>query len=191
MYKQIIVDADLCIKLGGSEKYPFLYNILPLISEEILIHSYTQKEEVLSPPSAVRQLNELIAESKIVVVSENMLSIQERAIYDMTYRKLSKIMLDPMKPHKNRGEVSSLSYAKATHIPIFATDEKDLQTIINKQLNTGIDDITCLRIEDIARSAKEKEFNIPRKIAKALWLVSGKKKEVFDNLIWPVEDTLN
>ena len=33
----IIVDADLCIKLGGSNKYRYLYDVLPLVSREIYI----------------------------------------------------------------------------------------------------------------------------------------------------------
>ena len=69
---------------------------------------------------------------------------------------------------------------------MFATDEKNLQPIIDKQLNTGMDDITCIRIVDIITKAKDGEIELPRKIAKALWLVAGKKKEVFDNKIWPV-----
>lgn len=33
MLEKIIVDADLCIKLGGSSKYKYLYDILPLIEK--------------------------------------------------------------------------------------------------------------------------------------------------------------
>ena len=31
MIDRMIVDADLCIKLGGSSKYRFLYDLLPQI----------------------------------------------------------------------------------------------------------------------------------------------------------------
>ena len=95
-------------------------------------------------------------------------------------------MVDPTRSNKNKGEMCSLAYAKATGIPVFATDEKDLQPIIDKQLNTGMDDITCIRIVDIILKAKEGEITVPRKIAKALWVVAGKRKEIFDNEIWPV-----
>jgi len=81
----------------------------------------------------------------------------------------------------------SLAYAKATGIPVFATDETDLQPIIDKQLNTGIDDITCIRIVDIIIKAQDGEVNVQRKVAKALWLIAGKKKEIFDKEIWPVK----
>ena len=80
-----------------------------------------------------------------------------------------------------------LTYAKAKGIPIFATDEANLQPIIDSQLNTGIDDITCIRIIDIIKKAHDKEIDIPRKVCKALWRVAGKDKELFDNDIWPVQ----
>ena len=44
MYEKIIVDADLCIKLGCSEKYRFLFEVLPLISEKIYMHEHAFKE---------------------------------------------------------------------------------------------------------------------------------------------------
>lgn len=40
MIDKMIVDADLCVKLGGSEKYRYLYNILPLVAEKIYMHTY-------------------------------------------------------------------------------------------------------------------------------------------------------
>ena len=78
-------------------------------------------------------------------------------------------------------------HLKTLGIPVFATDEANLQPIIDSQLNTGIDDITCIRIVDIIKKARDKEIDIPRKVCKALWLVAGKDKELFDNDIWPVQ----
>ncbi|MCD8084629.1 MAG: hypothetical protein LUE86_14270, partial [Clostridiales bacterium] len=160
--------------------------VLPLISKEIFMHVYTYGE-VMRPLSAVCQLNDLLSEEKVILVSESDLTVKERVVYDATYKNLSKVMLDPTKPYKNKGELCALSYAKAVSIPVFATDERDLQPIIDKQLNTGMNDITCIRIVDIVNKAKSKEMEIPRKIAKALWVVSGKKKEIFDTQIWPLE----
>ena len=96
-------------------------------------------------------------------------------------------MIDPHRPNKNKGETCSLAYAKAKSIPVFATDEMNLQPIIDSQLNTGMDDITCIRIVDIIKKAYNGELAIPRKVCKALWLVAGKKKETFDKEIWFVE----
>lgn len=39
MLDRMIVDADLCIKLGGSDKYRYLYDILPLVSTKIYTNS--------------------------------------------------------------------------------------------------------------------------------------------------------
>ena len=112
---------------------------------------------------------------------------KDRAVYDAAYKNLAKVMINPNKPNKNKGEACSLAYAKATGIPVFATDEKDLQPIIDKQLNTGIDDITCIRIVDIIIKARDGEVDVPRKVAKALWIIAGKNKDIFDTEIWPVK----
>lgn len=185
MVDKMIVDADLCIKLGGSPKHHFLYDILPLISNQIFMHTHAY-EEVMMPPSSVSQLKSLVAEGKVVLVNESNLDSVDRAIYDAAYKNLEKVMINPKHPNKNKGEVCSLAYAKATGIPVFATDEIDLQPIIDTQLNTGIDDITCLRIIDIIKKAKDGEIEVSRKVCKALWVISGKSKETFDNELWPI-----
>ena len=172
MIDRMIVDADLCIKLGGSSKYRFLYDLLPQISGEVYIHTHAYGE-VMMPSSAVSQLRELKDEKKISVVNENNLDI------------LAGVMLDPERPNKNRGEVCSLAYAKAAGIPVFATDERELQPMIDKLLNTGMDDIRCIRIVDIVNMAKSGDIALSRKEAKALWVIAGKKKEVFDEEVWP------
>lgn len=182
----MIIDADICIKLGGSDKYRYLYDILPLVSKTIYMHTHAHGE-VMMPPSAVRQLCELVADGKVELVNESGLDSWERIVFDAAYRNLERVMINPNRPNKNKGEAASLAYAKAKSIPVFATDEMNLQPIIDSQLNTGIDDITCLRIVDIIEKAHSGEFDIPRKVCKALWIVAGKKKEVFDSDIWPIQ----
>lgn len=184
MIDKMIVDADLCIKLGGSHKYRYLYDILPLAADTIYMHTHAHGE-VMMPPSAVSQLRDLVSEGKVKLVSESGLDSRDRAIYDASYRALERVMIDPRRPNKNKGEVCSLAYAKAKGIPVFATDEMELQPIIDSQLNTGIDVITCIRIVDMIEMAHSGEIDIPRKVCKALWLVSGKRKETFDEDIWP------
>lgn len=185
MVDKMIIDADLCIKLGGSEKHHFLYDVLPLISKEIYMHTHAYSE-VMMPSSAVSQLKLLVNEGKVVLVNESNLASTDRAIYDASYKNLKKVMINPKRPNKNKGETCSLAYAKATGIPVFATDEMDLQPIIDSQLNTGIDDITCLRIVDIIKKAKSGEIEVARKVCKAIWVISGKSKDIFDNELWPV-----
>lgn len=108
MYDKIIVDADICIKLGSKDKYPFLTEVLPLLAQEIYIHSQAYSE-VLIPNSACRQLKELVSQKKVIVVNQTELDPQERSIYDMVYNQLANLMIDPRRPNKNKGEVCSLS----------------------------------------------------------------------------------
>lgn len=185
MIDKMIVDADLCIKLGGSAKYRYLYDILPMVAAQIYMHTHAHGE-VMMPPSAIQQLNELIAEGKVNLVNENNLEGADKAVYDAAYQNLTRVMIDSNRPNKNKGEVCSLAYAKATGIPVFATDEMNLQPIIDTQLNTGLDDITCIRIVDIIEKAHQGEITVPRKVCKALWVICGKQKETFDREIWPV-----
>ena len=187
MYEKIIVDADLCLKLGNSEKYEFLYELLPIISKNIYIHTHVYGE-VRFPKSAKDQLDKLINEGKAKMVNENELSTIERVVYDNTYNNLARVMLNPNNPNKNKGETCSLAYAKAKSIPIFATDEKELQGIIDSQLNTGIDDITCVRLIDIIKMAKGGSIDIPRKKCKAIWRIAGNTNDYFDVILWPIEE---
>lgn len=185
MLEQMIIDADLCIKLGSSEKYNFLLDVLPLIARKSYMHSHAFGE-VRSPKSAHRQLAVLVSQGKVSVVNETELDPKERAVYDMAYNQLAAVMIDPRKPNKNKGETCSLAYAKVKGIPIFATDECDLQPIIDSQLNTGMSDIHCLRIIDIINMAKCGQISLPRKSAKAIWRISGKHKDDFDHSVWPI-----
>ena len=102
MIKEMIVDADLCIKLGSSEKYRFLYDVLPLVAEKIYMHTHAHGE-VMMPSSAVRQLGELVSEGKVELVNESGLGKQDRAIYDAAFKNLAMVMIDPRRPSKNRG----------------------------------------------------------------------------------------
>ena len=185
MIDRMIIDADICIKLGGSDKYRFLYDIIPLVAKKIYMHTRAYSE-VMIPSSAVSQLNDLVAEGKVELVNESGLDANNRVIFDAAYRNLERVMTDPRRPNKNKGETCSLAYAKATGIPVFATDEMDLQPIIDSQLNTGIDDITCVRIVDIINRAHDGEIAIPRKVCKALWIIAGKNKQTFDQNVWPI-----
>jgi len=103
MIDKMIIDADLCIKLGGSNKYKYLYDILPLIAEKIYMHTHAFGE-VMMPSSAVGQLKDLISEGKVELVNESSLDPQNRAVYDASYRNLERVMIDPHRPNKNKGK---------------------------------------------------------------------------------------
>lgn len=185
IYKEIIVDADLCLKLGSSRKYPYLETLLPLLADTVYIHEVVNGEIKTNRS----QIDSLIASGKVRILSEGDLSPHELSGYRATYSKLGRVMLNKNNPNKNRGEVCSLAIAKAKGIHYFASDEKkvNLQDIIDQLLNTGMDDIKCVRIQDIIGLIKA--GNIPgltRKDAKLIWIISKKNKDIFDNTIWPL-----
>lgn len=64
MIEKMIVDADLCIKLGGSSKYKYLYDILPLVSKRIYMHTQAHSEVMMSAAS-VSQLRALVSEGEV------------------------------------------------------------------------------------------------------------------------------
>ena len=190
MIKKMIVDADVCIKLGQSDTYPFLRQLLPCISEKVVIHQYVY-DEILIPASVKKQLNSLTSVGTLEIIDASNLSINERAAYDATYKLLAGVMMNPNNPRQNHGEVSSLAMAKTLSIPVFFTDERDLQPIIDRNLNTGIDDIKCIRLIDVMNMLKHEEIEgFNRKQAKAMWVMSGKNKELFDSEIWPIGKSL-
>lgn len=184
--EKIIIDADICIKMGGSTKYRYLEILLPIIAENIYMHKVVY-DEIMMPTSAKEQVDILIQKGKLELIDEEQLGKIERIIYDATFKSLANVMINPNKSKKNAGEVSSLAMAKTKSIMYFGTDEKDLQTIIDEKLNIGIDNIYCIRIIDIIKMIRDGKLEgLKRKEAKALWRLAGKSTEWFDKDIWPL-----
>ena len=84
MVEKIILDADICLKIGGSGKYRLLYELVPSLAENAYIHKTTYNE-ILYPPAAKAQIEQLISEKKVHLVSENDLEKNDRKVYDMAY----------------------------------------------------------------------------------------------------------
>ena len=186
MVRKMIVDADVCIKLGQSDKYLFLQQLLPCLSEKVFIHQQVYNE-ILIPTSAKKQLNSLISGGALEIIDTSGLSVNEKAIYNATYELLAGVMMNPNNPRQNHGDVSSLAMAKTLCIPVFFTDERDLQPIIDLILNTGVNDVKCIRIIDIMNMIKLGGIEgLSRKQAKAIWAISGKDKGIFDSDVWPI-----
>ncbi|MCL2437194.1 MAG: hypothetical protein FWD00_04060 [Clostridiales bacterium] len=184
--KEIIVDADFCIKVGVSPKYRYLERLLPKLANKAYIHKAAH-DEVMFPLCAKEQLDFLKNQGFLDVLDEKDLNPLEKIVYIGTYQSLAKAMINPHQPRKNQGETCSLAMAKTKSIPYFVTDEKNLQPIIDKILNTGMDDIVCIRIEDVIRRIRFGELEgVKRKEAKVLWRMAGKEPTVFDRAIWPM-----
>ena len=178
-FKNMILDADICIKIGGSPKYRFLETLFPMIADKIFMHKIVY-DEILSPACAKEQVDSLIKNGILELIDEEQLGYIEKVIYNLTYASLANVMI-------NKGEVCSLAMAKTKSITYFGTDEVDLQPIIDEKLNSGIDDIYCIRIIDMIYMIRDGELSgLKRKEAKALWRLAGKSTEWFDNKIWPI-----
>lgn len=185
-FNSIILDADICIKLGGSQKYRFLEILIPLMTEKGYMHKIVY-DEIMIPACAKEQVNSLIRNEIIELIDEEQLNDIEKNIYKATYTSLASVMINPNRPKKNRGEVCSLAMGKTKSIVYFGTDEKDLQIIIDEKLNSGMNDIHCIRIIDIIHMIRDgKLLGLKRKEAKVLWKLAGKSTERFDNEIWPL-----
>ena len=183
--KEVIVDADFCIKVGVSSKYRYLEKVLPSLANKVYIHKIAY-DEVMIPACAKEQLDSLKNLGILIIVDERTLSSSDVLVYQSIYNSLASVMINPNQPRKNLGEVCSLAMAKTKSIPYFVTDEKNLQPIIDKLLNNGIEDIICIRIEDVIRKIMYKVLEgFSRKDAKAIWRMSGKDTDIFDNNIWP------
>lgn len=65
-----------------------------MVAAHIYMHTHAQGE-VMMPSSAIQQLNELIAEGKVVLVNECNLKMADKAVYAATYENLAKVMIDP------------------------------------------------------------------------------------------------
>lgn len=192
MLEKIILDADICIKLGGYKdaRLQFIEMVIPKIAKKIYIHKYVYENEILVPKNAKVQVDRLISDKIISILDEGCLSGIERMVYDASVEKLSKYMINPNRPKKNLGEVKSISMANVKQIPYFMSDEGNLQTIIDKYINSGTKfDIKVFRISDMILAIKESNGNlgIGRKTAKIMWCaaVGVEHKDYFENKLWP------
>ena len=186
-FEKMIIDADICIKIGGSAKYRYVETLFPEIAEKLYMHKIVY-EEIMMPACAKEQVDELINKGILELIEGKDLNSIEKSIYNATFNSLASVMINPNKPRKNLGEVSSLAMAKTKSITYFGTDEKDLQVIIDEKLNNGIDNIYCIRIIDIIEMIRDEKLKgLTRKEAKALWRLSDKSTEQF-NKIWPPKE---
>jgi len=193
LFEKIILDADICIKLGGLERVPdTLYRVVSPITEKSYIHQYVNEEEVLTKRN---QLERLISENIVEVLNPDVVLIEGtmKNIYAETKRKLFKDLVGEEEPRvkrgKNFGEVHSLAISKALSIPVFMSDEGNLQPIVNRLLNTGLDDITVFRLRNIILWMKENpECGFNNQDAKAILFGTTDRKYLESQKIWLKEN---
>lgn len=190
IFPKVILDADICLKLGAHTSYDFLENLLPAISDKIYMHKVVL-DEIKYPHEIKVKITKMVADGKIEVLDESQLGKVDKILYLGALENLKKVMVDPrdLRESKNLGEASSLAMAKILKIPYFCTDEKNLQNIVDKNLNQGTEyDISCVRIIDIIKKIRNNEIEgFNRKKAKGLWTTAGYPKEIFDEKLWPLD----
>ena len=185
---ELILDADICMKLGRFVKLPFIELIIPKLTKKAYIHKYVYKDEILTPKSAKDQIDKLVNAGIVEILHEDNLSPADRMVFEATKNKLKWAMVGTKEKGKNWGEVLSLSMAKTLGMPVFMTDERDLQAIIDRNLNTGTPyDINMFRVIDLILWIKSHpDCGINRKTAQAVWISAGKDKDYFQTSIWKI-----
>ena len=86
-YDKIILDTDICIKIGGYVKVKFLEIIIPNICNKAYIHEYVYKDELLTPKNARNQIDNLVKDKIIEILREDDLEKLDKSIYDATKDK--------------------------------------------------------------------------------------------------------
>lgn len=184
--EKLIIDADICIKIGWIQNIPLIEKLIPAITEEAYIHRYVYEDEILTPKNAKTQIDNLINLGIIEILDEDNLEVIDRKVYEDTKNILKWSMIGTKERGKNWGEVLSLSMAKVLSIPYFMSDERELQGIIDSYLSTSSsNDIKVIRVKDLIAWIKDNpECGLNRKMAKVLWVGTGKNKKEFDEFIW-------
>lgn len=165
---------------------------------KVYIHRYIYETEILTPKRIREQIDKLIEQEKAEIVDLSSLpSSLEKALYQEIVTLLKEADAQTKEIGKNWSETVSLAYAKASNIPYFLSDEKDLQRLADDFLNNENDqDIQVIRVRDFILALKEAGFK--RKEAQMLWLVAnfdptrkGESREwakmVFNKDLWPLE----
>ena len=191
---KVLLDADICFKLGRFISSQFIARIIPHVADEVFIHEYVYERELMTNVTGKPQLEVLVKANVITVLEEGQLSVSDKESYNSTVELLCQVMKgkNSFYDNEHRGEIVSLAMAKTVGIPIFMTDEKNLQPIIDSKLNTGVgNDIHVFRLIDLILFIKSNlNKEIKRKEARSLWCGSYDKKYFetnklkFDNEIW-------
>lgn len=183
----IILDADVCIKLGKITSGRFIELVIPLISDTIFIHP-SVKDEVKWPEHAISQIDTMLRDGKIELLDDKLWNPFDSMVYSQTVEILKRTMVDPRKTDHHMGEVYSLAAAKTKGIDYLLSDEKKLQRKVDALLNTGIDkgNIRCITLVDVLNMFADGTLSgIDRETAKTIWLGCLEDTLEFDRIIWP------
>lgn len=122
------------------------------------------------PKRTKDQIDKLIETERAVIVDAESLrhDAHKLLIYQQTIQHLERVDPETTANGKNWGETVSVAFAFASGIPFILSDERELQELLNDELNMGTDkDITVIRLRNFIEAMKEK--GLSRKEAYAIW----------------------
>lgn len=197
IWEKAILDADFAIKLEKVQKFKAIEKYIPQLVNKLYIHRYVYNNEILMPKRTKAQIDKLIEDGNAVIVGAEVLQIDahKSMIYQQTIQHLEKVDPETKANGKNWGEIVSVAYAFASGIPFILSDERELQDLLDDELNSGTDkDIHVIRLKDFIVGMKEK--GLSRKEAYAIWCFAHlderdktkleRAKLVFQKDIWPL-----
>lgn len=195
IWEEAMLDADFALKLEKIQRFNAIEKYIPLLVKKLYIHRYVYENEILMPKRTKDQIAKLIELDKAFIVDANSLrhDTYQSLIYIQTIQQLEKMDPETRINGKNWGETVTIAFAFAKGIPFILSDERELQELINHQLNSGTcTDITVIRLRRFVEGMKER--GLSRKEAYAIWCFAhsderdkaklDKAKRAFQNDIW-------
>jgi hypothetical protein len=195
IWEEAILDTDFALKLEKVRKFNAIEKYIPQLVKKLYIHRYVYDNEILMPKRTKDQIDKLLDNDNAIIVDAEALrhDAYKSMIYHQTIQHLEKVDPETRPNGKNWGEIVSTAYAFASGIPFILSDERDLQELLNDELNSGTDkDILVIRLKDFIVGMKEK--GLSRKEAYAMWCFAHQDerdkakmdwaKNVFQKDIW-------
>lgn len=195
IWEEAMLDTDFALKLEKVQKFNAIEKYIPQLVKRLYIHRYVYENEILMPKRTKHQIDKLIENNKAVIVDAETLRYDAHIslIYHQTIQHLEKVDPETIINGKNWGETVSIAYAFASGISFILSDERELQELLNSELNSGTDkDILVIRLKDFIEGMKEK--GLSRKEAYAMWCFAHlderdktkmkRAKSAFQNDIW-------
>lgn len=199
LWEEAMLDTDFALKLEKVQRFNAIEQYIPQLINNLYIHRYVYDNEILIPKRTKKQIDTLIAQGHARIVDAETLRNEDprkAIIYQQTILHLEGS--DPVtRPNgKNWGEIVSIAYAFATGIYYILSDERDLQQMLDYELNSGTArDIHVIRLRNFILGMKEK--GLSRKEAYAIWCYAHQDdrdkakmewaKSTFRDDIWPIQ----
>lgn len=206
------IDTDIIIKVGNFPERKMLSEVLLSFGYELYIHEYIFHEEVIFKDSAMVQLQEMLSNGKLIIMSESDLSKDELNEYNAALQLLADELEVNLHSKRSRdaGEVKSMAMAYAKGFEYFISDDRKAKVAANRYLqNLDGSYLKTIQMRDVIVQIKENSdlLQITRRSARKLFLyptnlknsggdgdynrkikrIADALKKDFDNNLWPLD----